>query len=123
MTSMTDAAETAYVQGLDLYSYSDFATRITKAIELQSEYLEGTAMPASFCGGEAAHRAAVGFLAKSPYAVALNFEVAYNHYANRLGVSLPQTKAALATTDANGSDYRNKVGQTASWENLTNAEK
>jgi hypothetical protein len=128
LTSMSDAAETAWIQGEDLYSYSDFESRISKAIEFHSNYLNGATLPSWLCGGESAHRGSgsnptVGFLAKDPYSVSLNYEVAYNHYVNRLGLSLPATKQAILTINDNGSDYRNKVGPTAIWENFTNAEK
>ena len=128
ITSMADAAETAWIQGLDLYSYSNFETRISKAIEFHSTYLNGATIPTWLCGGEAVYRGSgtspsVGFFSKTPYSLSLNYTVAYNHYANRLAMSLPQTSLAISTINSNGSYYRNKVGQTAVWENLTNREK
>ncbi|CAN5217360.1 hypothetical protein BH11MYX1_BH11MYX1_28580 [soil metagenome] len=123
LTSMIDTAETAWIQGIDLYGYADVANRITQTLELHAKYLNGTTIPSTLCGGEGAYRANVGLLAGTPAASALNFEVGYNHYANRKGASLPQTRQSLLTIDANGSAYRNKVGQTAAYENLTNAEK
>ena len=53
----------------------------------------------------------------APHDTAVHVFVEIGHlkteYCVPFAVSDPQTKEALATIDANGSEYRNKVGQTA----------
>ncbi len=123
LTSLINVAETARVQGVDLYNYSNFGSRITQSIELHSKYLNGATIPSTLCGGESVFRnAKVGFLDKSPYAYTLNFQVAYNHYANRLGQSLPQTALALTKIRANGK-LEQRLNRTATFELLSAAAK
>lgn len=76
-----DAAETAFLQGVDLYS--EQATRLAAALEFNAKYLLGTPIPPEVCGGT----------------VKLNYnptdEIGYNHLHNLLGIDLPLTRKYL----------------------------
>jgi Bacterial Ig domain/Alginate lyase len=93
-----DAAETAGIQGVNLYqnlqtitdaSQGTFAVnaqnRLTSALEFNAYYLLKNPIPTSVCGG----------------AVTLQIypvdEIGYNEYHNRLGLSLPNTLQYLQT--------------------------
>jgi hypothetical protein len=87
--AMVDAAETAYSQGVNLYQ--EQATRIRAGYEFNARYdaatLDGGAMPSTLCSGKPLA------LGGSTYTV--GWEIAYNHYVNRLGNSMPYTKAMI----------------------------
>jgi rhamnogalacturonyl hydrolase YesR len=72
-----DAAETARIQGVDLYR--EQASRLTAAMEFNSRYLLGQPVPASVCGGQVKP-------AHNP-----TYEIGYNEFHNRLGMDLPLT--------------------------------
>lgn len=95
-------AETARIQGLDLYSQVE--SRITKALEFHAAYELGAQVPSWLCGGSV--NRGIGSV----------LEVAYNHYAGREGISLPATKKLIQTkqrpSDAN---------YFLAWETLTHA--
>jgi rhamnogalacturonyl hydrolase YesR len=73
-----DAAETARIQGIDLYR--EQAPRLTAAMEFNSRYLLGQPAPISVCGGQIK-------LARNP-----TYEIGYNEFHNRLGIDLPVTR-------------------------------
>jgi len=77
IASATHAAETAHIQGLDLYESE--SARMMAMLEFHSYYLLGNSVPKSICGGKVT-------LVKYP-----TFEVGYNEYHNRLGNDLPHT--------------------------------
>lgn len=77
------AAETAHIQGVDLYGSEK--PRLEATLEFHAHYLLGNTVPSSVCGGHVT-------LASRP-----TFEIGYNEYHNRLGDSLPDTLQWLMT--------------------------
>jgi hypothetical protein len=103
LAAMIDTAETALIQGVDLYG--EEAKRITAAMEFHAGFLLGDPIPEWLGGGE---------LELRPIAT---WEIAYNHYHGRMGMKLPRTETLLRT----------KVRPTKAdifmiWETLTHAE-
>src|SRR5262249_49026102 len=101
--AMINAAETARIQGVDLYS--EQAERIVNGLEYNAQYLDGVPVPSTLCGGM--------LNSVNPFPM---WEIAYNEYANRLGRSLPHSRSLVA-----------KIRPTATkfhmvWESLTHAE-
>jgi len=97
--SMTNGAETAYQQGVDLYA--EQGKRMMAALEFEAQYLSPNNVPAP---------------ANLMFALNPTWEIAYNHFHNRLGYSLPKMALVIPTnrpTDAN----HHMV-----WETLTHAE-
>jgi hypothetical protein len=103
LAAMINAAETAHIQGVDLYG--EQSKRITAGLELHAQYLNGAAVPSSLCGGTL-----------TAVSGAPTWEIAYNHYANRAKVALPQTKALIAKIRPVDTDHH------MDWETLTHAE-
>jgi hypothetical protein len=79
---LIQAAEIAWHQGIDLYSIH--AKRITAFMELQSFLRIGDPIPKAF------YRV-------TPAGLCATYEIAYNHYHNRMGMDLPKTKLLLET--------------------------
>jgi hypothetical protein len=102
LAAMTNAAETARIQGVDLYALE--SSRITAAYEFHAQYLDGKAIPKWLCGGS--------LNAKTPDPM---WEVGYNAYAGREGLSMPSTQALLAEIRPTGADHH------MVWETLTHA--
>ena len=98
-SSMADAAETARQQGLDLYA--EDGKRMMAALEFQAQYLPPNNTPAP---------------PNLIFAVQPTWEIAYNHFHNRLGHSLPKMAAVLPTIRPT------KVNHHMAWETLTHAE-
>jgi hypothetical protein len=73
-----DAAETARIQGVDLYS--EQTQRLTAAMEFNSRYLLEQPVPESVCDGQL-------HLVHDP-----TYEIGYNEFHNRLGIDLPSTR-------------------------------
>lgn len=98
LSAMVDAAETARQQDVDLYS--EQAKRIMAALEFQAQYLPPNN-------------------AKPPENLEFNvhptWEIAYNHFHNRLGYSLPKMSAVLPKIRPTG------VNHHMNWETLTHA--
>ena len=98
LSAMVDAAETARQQGVDLYG--EQAKRIMAALEYQAQFLAPNNAPV-------------------PENLKFNkhptWEIAYNHYHNRLGFSLPKMGAVLPTNRPTG------VNHQMVWETLTHA--
>ncbi|MFJ5779462.1 alginate lyase family protein [Streptomyces sp. NPDC093094] len=95
-------AETARIQGLDLYS--EVEDRMTKALEFHAAYELGATVPSWLCKGSV--NRGIGSV----------LEVAYNHYAGREGISLPKTKRLIQSKQRpSGADYF------LAWETLTHA--
>jgi hypothetical protein len=103
LAAMINAAETARIQGVDLYG--EESKRITAGLELHAKYLNGAAVPSSLCSGTLTD--------PSPNPT---WEIAYNHYANRAKVALPQAKALIAKIRPVDTDHH------MDWETLTHAE-
>jgi hypothetical protein len=98
LSGLVDAAETAYQQGLDLYA--EQGKRIMAALEYQAQFLAPNNAPV-------------------PKNLAFNkhptWEIAYNHFHNRLGINLPKMAAVLPTNRPTG------VNHHMTWETLTHA--
>jgi hypothetical protein len=90
-----------YIQGVNLYG--EEAKRIVAALEFNTQYLNGVAIPASLCGG------------KLQLNAGNTWEIAYNHYAKGLGMSPPQTGMAVERARPTGASAH-KI-----WESLTHA--
>ena len=99
LAAMVNAAETARQQGLDLYA--EQANRIIAALEFQAQFLPRNN-------------------AKPPANVSFHthptWEIAYNHYHNRLSRDLPRMAAVIARNRPTG------VNHHMAWETLTHAE-
>jgi hypothetical protein len=99
---MIDAAETARIQGVDLYG--EQATRIVAGFEFNAQFLDGVPAPAWLCGKpldlQCGH----------------SWEIGYNEFANRLGLSLPHTKNFIDKIRPTDADHH------MVWETLTHAE-
>lgn len=98
LAALVYGAETARQQGLDLYA--EAGRRIPAALEFQAQYLKpnNATPPANLEFNE------------HP-----TWEVAYNHFHNRLGQDLPKMAAVLARIRPTG------VNHMMSWETLTHA--
>jgi hypothetical protein len=99
LSSMVNAAETARQQGIDLYA--EQADRICAALEFQAQFLPPN---------NAAPVANVVMHAHPTW------EIAYNHFHNRMGRDLPKTAAVLPTIRPTGWNHQ------MAWETLTHAE-
>jgi hypothetical protein len=95
---MVGAAETARQQGLDLYA--EQGKRIMAALEFQAQYLAPNHVPV-------------------PKNLEFNkhptWEIAYNHFHDRLGIELPMMAAVLPTMRPTGTNHM------MAWETLTHA--
>jgi hypothetical protein len=100
--AMINAAETALIQGVDLYA--EEATRIVAALELHAGFINGGPLPPGLCNARGA-------------AIPM-WEIGYNEYANRAGKSLPNTMQLIAKPGfrPTGVDHH------LVWETLTHAE-
>lgn len=76
-----NVAETAYLQGIDLYG--EQSERLQKGMEFHTKAKNAASVPPTLCNGKLA-----GDMTGT-------LEIAYNHYANRQGVVLPQTQEWL----------------------------
>ncbi len=102
--AMINTAETALIQGVNLYS--EETRRILAGLELHAGFLVGVPPPAGICGSARS-------MARQP-----TWEIAYNHYANRLGMPLPNMKQLIMRPGfrPTGVDHH------LVWETLTHAE-
>ena len=99
-----DGAETARIQGLDLYG--EQRTRLVSAMEYNLRFINDPSAGGWVCSkplnlGGTAYR--------------LTFALGYNHFAGRMGVAMPETKRFLSTVGPSGS------GLFMSWETLTHS--
>jgi len=97
------AAETALIQGVDLYR--EQARRLAAAVELHAQFLDGAPVPSWLCGGK--------LDAVTPYPT---WEIAYNELANRLGMSLPHTRNVVLKVRPTAGNHH------MAWESMTHAE-
>ncbi|MBI5381868.1 MAG: alginate lyase family protein [Opitutae bacterium] len=93
-------AEAALQQGIDLYA--EEATRLISALEFHAQYLNGAAIPNWLCGGKLTDVTTYD-----------TWEIAYNHFHERLGLSLPQTQILIGKNRPTGVDHH------MLWETLT----
>jgi Alginate lyase len=100
--AMVNAAETAHVQGVDLFALE--AKRITAGFEFNAQYLDGVPVPAWLC--------------KGALKLGTNdtWEIGYNALANRLGAAMPHTRAVIAKIRPTAANHH------MVWESLTHAE-
>ncbi len=102
--SMTNAAETARIQGVDLYSLEK--TRMAAGYEFHAQYINGTkANTTAVCG--------VDLNAVTADAM---WEIGFNALSNRLGMALPQTSKLIGQIRPTWQDHM------MDWETLTHAE-
>jgi hypothetical protein len=110
---MINGAETARIQGVDLYG--EQASRIVAGLELEAAYLNGATTPDPGC--VTSKGVATPFTTFVTGAKATEmWEIAYNHYANRMGMALPQTLAVVGKVRPTNVDHQ------MDWETLTHAE-
>jgi hypothetical protein len=100
--AMIDGAETARIQGVDLYS--EQKDRIVAGFEFNAQFLDGTPAPSWLCGGV--------LLLPCGH----SFEIAYNEFANRLKIPMPNTQQFIAKIRPTDADHH------MVWETLTHAE-
>jgi hypothetical protein len=99
--SIGSAAETALLQGLDLYA--EQAKRIVAGFEFHANFHVGGAVPSWLCGGKLNMR-------QMP-----TYEIVYNHFVNRRGLEMPFTKKLLEKLRPLGVDKH------MAWETMTHA--
>jgi hypothetical protein len=99
--AIVNAAETARIQGLDLYA--EQAKRITTGFEFNAQFLDGVAAPAWLCGGTLN-------LPGNP-----TWEIGDNEYVNREGMSLPHTLDVILKNRPSSANHH------IAWETLTHA--
>jgi hypothetical protein len=98
-SSMTDAAETARQQGLDLYG--EQAKRMMAALEFEAQYLPPNNTPAP---------------KNMEFGLQPTWEIAYNQFHNRMGYDLPKMAAVIPTIRPTGANHH------MAWETLTHGE-
>ncbi|SNT41897.1 Alginate lyase [Granulicella rosea] len=104
--ALANGAETAYLQGVDLYGESSLGTsnavRMQDGLEFNADYLNGATPPSTLCGGTLTMGSSVG-----------TGEIAYNALVNRRSMSLPEMSAYLTSVRPTGANYF------MNWETLT----
>ena len=98
-SSMVNAAETARLQGVDLYA--EEGKRMMAALEFEGQYLPPNNAPKP---------------KNLTFSLQPTWEIAYNHYHKRLGHDLPNIAAVLPSVRPTGADHH------MAWESLTHAE-
>lgn len=98
-SSMINAAETAYIQGVDLYG--EQSKRIMAALEFQAQYLKPNDVPAP---------------KNLIFALQPTWEIAYNHFHNRMGFPLPKMSVVIPTNRPTG------VNHHMAWESFTHGD-
>ena len=98
LAAMVGGAETARQQGVDLYA--EQSKRIVAALEFQAQYLPPNSAPAP---------------EKLEFNLHPTWEMAYNHYHDRLGMALPRMAAVLQAMRPTG------VNHMMNWETFTHA--
>ncbi len=103
LAAMFNAAQTATIQGVDLFQAEQH--RIAAALEFNTQYLDGVANPGWLCGGSF-----------TDLKNGETWELAYAAIGIRLGVSLPHTKNVVEKNRPTGADHH------MVWETLTHVE-
>jgi hypothetical protein len=98
-SSMADAAETARQQGVDLYA--EQGKRMMAALEFQAQYLPPNNTPAP---------------ENLSFAMNPTWEIAFNHFHNRMGFALPKMAAVIPRNRPTG------VNHHMAWETLTHGD-
>jgi len=99
--ALAHIAETAWLQGVDLYA--ELRVRLVTALEFHVPYEQGRAVPAWLCGGKVE-------LGLRPIP-----EVAYHHYAFRMKLLMPRTGVYVESKRPEGASFF------YGWETLTHA--
>jgi hypothetical protein len=97
-----NAAETARLQGVDLYGAE--RERLEAMLEFHAKLLNGAPVPADLCGG------ALNSVKPEPM-----WEIALNHFVMRLGGSLPETQKLVQSIRPTATTHH------MDWETLTHA--
>ena len=105
IASTINAAEIARLQGVDLYG--DEAKRLTTALEFHATFMNGAAVPAWLCDGKL-------HISTSP-----TWEIAYNHFHNRMHTDMPNTLKLISRIRPTGTTATQWM---MAWETLTHAE-
>jgi Alginate lyase len=100
--AMINAAETARLQGVDLYTAEQ--ARITAGLEFNAQFLAGATVPPWLCHGRLSAVSDGG-----------TWEIAYNAYAGRAGVAMPFTEQVVMKNRPSGTNHH------MVWETLTHA--
>lgn len=100
--AMVNGAETAHIQGVDLFALE--AKRLTAGFEFNAQYLDGVPVPDWLCKG------ALKLQTNDTW------EIGYNALANRLGAAMPHTRAVVTKIRPTGANHH------MVWESLTHAE-
>lgn len=103
LAAMINAAETARIQGVDLYKEQE--TRIVAGLEFEAKYLDGASVPSWLCGGT------LNSVSPDPM-----WEIAYNAYATTMGASLPETQQLVQRIRPTGQTHH------MAWETLTHGD-
>lgn len=98
--SLVNAAETALLQGLDLYA--EQGKRVAAAMEFQAQFLAPNNTPAP---------------ANVEFSLQPTWEIAYNHFHARLGLELPKMARVIPTNRPTKADLNHMV-----WETLTHGD-
>ena len=110
--AMINAAETARIQGVDLYG--EQAARIVAGLELEASYLNGAMTPDPGCVSSKGVATAFSTFVTGAKPTEM-WEIAYNNYATRLGMALPQTLQVVQHVRPTSVDHH------MDWETLTHA--
>lgn len=116
--SMMYSAEMAWQQGVDLFG--PHRKRLTDFMELHGRWMTGqVAVPQNICGGvvKVGESDAAGISPPNGGGRKV-WEIAYNHLAQRLGGSLPTTRAMILSGRPVGTGH-----WVAKWETLTHGER
>lgn len=99
-SSLVNAAETAWQQGLDLYA--EQGRRMVAAMEYQAQFLPPNTTPPP---------------ANLEFSLQPTWEIAFNHFHHRLGLPLPNMAKVIPTNRPTGADNNHMV-----WETLTHGD-
>jgi hypothetical protein len=102
-SGIINAAETARVQGVDLYGAE--RERLEAMLEFHAKLLNGAPIPSDLCGG------ALNSLKPEPM-----WEIALNHFHTRLGDALPETQKLVQSIRPTATTHH------MDWETLTHAD-
>jgi len=102
LAAIINAAETARIQGVDLYA--EQGKRIAAGLEFHAQFLDGVSAPSWLCEGKLD-------LHTNP-----TWEIGYNQFANRGAMALPHTRSLVLKNRPTATDHH------MAWETLTHAE-
>ena len=103
LAAIINAAETAYLQGVDLYG--EQKDRIRHALGFHAKYINGEPVPAWLCNGSLKDKGA------DPM-----WEIGFNHYGVRLGIGMSNTQKLATRLRPTSADHH------MAWETLTHGD-